>query len=84
MERLKTTLEEKGDYLEAAVRDEAQEIKDHLEVVHQSIDKLSSSAENHQTGGKYDDGDCYCRCYLTAIIIFISVNFSTFNYQHTR
>ena len=55
MERLKTSLEEKGDYLEAAVRDEAQEIKDHLEVVHQSIDKLSSSAENHQTGGKYHD-----------------------------
>ena len=47
-------LEEKGDYLEAAVRDEAQEIKDNLQEVHQSIDKLICSAER---GGQCDNND---------------------------
>ena len=52
MERLQTSLEEKGEYLGTAVREEAQEIKVQLKEVHQSIDRLSSSAEQRQVGGQ--------------------------------
>ena len=87
MEHLKTSFEEKVEYLGATFRKEAQEIKDHLEVVHQYIDKLSSSTESPQAGGKYDDGDCYCRYYFHCnyyFLVIVSVKFSTFNYGHTH
>ena len=58
MERLETSLkgvdggiEEKVGGLEAAVREESQDIKDQLGEMHQSIDKLSSSASASRTAG---------------------------------
>ena len=44
-------IQEKVGGLETAVREEAQEIKDQLGEMHQSIDRLSSSAGASQTTG---------------------------------
>ena len=44
-------IEEKAQCLETAVREEAKDIKDQLGEVHQSIDRLSSSAGGSQAAG---------------------------------
>jgi len=45
-------LEYKTHSMETTVREEAQDIKDQLGTVQQSIDRLSSSAEGSQAGGR--------------------------------
>ena len=50
-EKLKNTTTEGMDMMETVVREEAQDIKDQLGQIHQSIDRLSSSAASSQPAG---------------------------------
>ena len=51
IEELKVTTQEVQDSLKGAIREEAQEIKDQLGELHQSIDRLSALAEGPQAVG---------------------------------
>ena len=69
MERLETSLENKGNYLEvlAVVREQGQDFKDQLSEIHQAIDRLSSKAP----GGQYN---------LTSLFIAFLSQFASYSF----